>query len=137
MSHLGILDDMDHEAKYDTDVEYRKSELRIQALGAAISRRDWHAVEHAHAAIRDKFYSHGPRAALSAPASPPAPGGVRKIVQIAVVPGWMGAVADDGTAWSMRTSEGGWVQIVELPGKDEVPPPVPTIAGSDEPAGGE
>jgi hypothetical protein len=59
MTHLGVLDDMDHEAKYDTDAEYRKSELRIQALGAAISRRDWHAVEQAYAAIRDRFYSHG------------------------------------------------------------------------------
>lgn len=28
---------------------------RIQALGAAISRRDWSAVEQAHAAIRDAF----------------------------------------------------------------------------------
>lgn len=54
--HLGILDDMEHEAKISGDEEYRKSELRIQALGAAISRRDWHAVEVAHAAIRDKFY---------------------------------------------------------------------------------
>lgn len=54
--HLGILDDMDHEAKLDTDSELRKSELRIQALGAAISRRDWHATEQAYAAIRDKFY---------------------------------------------------------------------------------
>jgi hypothetical protein len=35
----------------------RQDELRIQALGAAISRRDWHAVEQAHAAIRDKFYA--------------------------------------------------------------------------------
>jgi hypothetical protein len=58
MTHLGVLDDMDHEVKYDTDAEYRKSELRIQALGAAISRRDWHAVEQAYAAIRDKFHSH-------------------------------------------------------------------------------
>lgn len=57
-AHLGLLDDMDHEAKWDTDAEYRKSELRIQALGAAISRRDWDAVEQAHAAIRDKFYAH-------------------------------------------------------------------------------
>ncbi len=56
--HLGLLDDADHEAKWDADAEYRKTELRIQALGAAISRRDWHAVEQAHAAIRDKFYSH-------------------------------------------------------------------------------
>lgn len=58
MSHLGLLDDADHEAKYGGDEEYRKSELRIQALGAAISRRDWHAVETAYASIRDKFYSH-------------------------------------------------------------------------------
>ena len=42
----------------ETDAEYRKSELRIQALGAAISRRDWHAVEQAFASIRDKFHSH-------------------------------------------------------------------------------
>lgn len=56
--HLGLLDDADHEAKIDADAEYRKSELRIQALGAAVSRRDWHAVELAYAAIRDTFYSH-------------------------------------------------------------------------------
>lgn len=56
--HLGLLDDMDHEAKWSTDTEYRSAELRIQALGSAISRRDWYAVEKAHAAIRDKFYSH-------------------------------------------------------------------------------
>lgn len=58
--HLGLLDDMDHEAKQDSDAEYRKSELRIQALGAAISRRDWSGVEQAYSAIRDKFYSHSP-----------------------------------------------------------------------------
>lgn len=57
--HLGILDDMEHEAKSETDAEYRKSELRVQALGAAISRRDWHATEKAYEAIRDKFYWHG------------------------------------------------------------------------------
>lgn len=57
-AHLGLLDDMDHEAKINSDAEYRESELRIQALGAAISRRDWHAAEQAYAAIRDKFYSH-------------------------------------------------------------------------------
>lgn len=61
--HLGLLDDMDHEAKWDTDAEYRRTELRIQALGAAISRRDWYAVEQAHAVIRDKFYSHSTPAA--------------------------------------------------------------------------
>ena len=33
----------------------RDEQLRIQALGAAISRKDWHAVELAHAAIRDEF----------------------------------------------------------------------------------
>lgn len=54
-----VLDEMDHEAKYGDPMgpKYRDQELRIQALGAAISRRDWHAVEQAHAAIRDKFYS--------------------------------------------------------------------------------
>jgi predicted short-subunit dehydrogenase-like oxidoreductase (DUF2520 family) len=38
------------------DSTYRKNELRIHALGAAISRRDWHAVEQAHAAIRDNSH---------------------------------------------------------------------------------
>ena len=33
----------------------RRAQLRIQALGAAISRRDWWAVEQAYAAIRDAF----------------------------------------------------------------------------------
>jgi hypothetical protein len=37
--------------------ERRTEELRIHALGAAISRRDWHAVERAHADIRDAFAS--------------------------------------------------------------------------------
>ena len=58
--HLGLLDDMEHEAKYSDNVFRREAELRIHALGAAISRRDWHAVEQAHAAIRDKFYSPAP-----------------------------------------------------------------------------
>jgi hypothetical protein len=31
--------------------------LRIQALGAAISRKDWHAVEQAYNSIRDEFDS--------------------------------------------------------------------------------
>jgi len=57
-AHLGLLDDMDHEAKMSTDTEHRKAELRIQALGAAISIRNWHAVEQAYVAIRDKFYAH-------------------------------------------------------------------------------
>ena len=34
----------------------RQEELRIQAIGAAISRRGWHAAERAYEAIRDKFY---------------------------------------------------------------------------------
>jgi hypothetical protein len=35
----------------------REQELRIQALGAALSRRDWHEAERAYGAIRDKFYA--------------------------------------------------------------------------------
>lgn len=52
-----ILDEMDHEAKYQpaTVDTGRKEQLRIQALGAAISRRDWWAVEQAYSAIRDAF----------------------------------------------------------------------------------
>jgi hypothetical protein len=33
----------------------RFEQLRIQALGAAISRKDWWAVGQAHEAIRDAF----------------------------------------------------------------------------------
>jgi hypothetical protein len=33
----------------------REEQLRIQALGAALSRRDWHATERAYSAIRDEF----------------------------------------------------------------------------------
>ena len=33
----------------------RAEQLRIQALGAAISRRDWWATEQAYSAIRDAF----------------------------------------------------------------------------------
>jgi hypothetical protein len=53
-----VLDEMDHQAKYQpaTIDTKRESELRIQALGAAISRRDWHATERAYETIRDKFY---------------------------------------------------------------------------------
>lgn len=52
----GVLDEMDHEAKYLPSPDVRRlEELRIQALGAAISRRDWHAVERAYNAIRDAF----------------------------------------------------------------------------------
>lgn len=52
-----IVDEMDHQAKYQpaTVDTRREQELRIQALGAAISRRDWHAAEQAYEAIRDKF----------------------------------------------------------------------------------
>lgn len=32
-----------------------RRQLRIQALGAAISRKDWHAVTEAYNAIRDAF----------------------------------------------------------------------------------
>jgi hypothetical protein len=53
-----VLDEMDHQAKYQpaTVDPHREQELRIQALGAAISRRDWHAAERAYEAIRDKFH---------------------------------------------------------------------------------
>lgn len=58
-----VLDEMDHQAKYQpaTIDTHRQQELRIQALGAAISRRDWHAAERAYEAIRDAFSSikHG------------------------------------------------------------------------------
>ena len=37
----------------------RSEQLRIQALGAAISRRDWWAIEQAYAAIRDEFDRRG------------------------------------------------------------------------------
>jgi hypothetical protein len=52
-----VLDEMDHAAKYQSaTVDTRRAEqLRIQAVGAAISRRDWHAVERAYEAIRDEF----------------------------------------------------------------------------------
>jgi hypothetical protein len=33
----------------------RDEQLRIQAVGAAISGRDWHAAERAYEAIRDEF----------------------------------------------------------------------------------
>lgn len=35
----------------------RAERLRIQALGAAISRRDWHEAERAYEAIRDAFHA--------------------------------------------------------------------------------
>ncbi len=51
-----VLDEMDHEAKYMPSPDIRRQEeLRIQALGAAVSRRDWHAAERAYEAIRDEF----------------------------------------------------------------------------------
>jgi hypothetical protein len=33
----------------------RQEQLRIQALGAAISRKDWWAIQNAYNAIRDAF----------------------------------------------------------------------------------
>jgi hypothetical protein len=38
-----------------TEAENRQEQLRIQAMGAALSRRDWGAVEQAYSAIRDAF----------------------------------------------------------------------------------
>jgi hypothetical protein len=43
----------------------RQEQLRIQALGAAISRRDWHATERAYEAIRD-HYDRPPRSSRRA-----------------------------------------------------------------------
>jgi hypothetical protein len=53
-----VLDEMDHQATHQSPMAEprREQELRIQALGAALSRRDWHATERAYEAIRDKFY---------------------------------------------------------------------------------
>lgn len=39
----------------EQEAKKRRAELRIQALGAAISRRDWHATVMAYEAIRDAF----------------------------------------------------------------------------------
>lgn len=60
-----VLDEMDHQAKYQSATvhPFREQELRIQGLGAAISRRDWHATERAYETIRDKFYARAPKAA--------------------------------------------------------------------------
>ena len=54
-----IMDEMDHERQYQpsTSDDWRTQELRIQALGAEVSRRDWHATERAYEAIRDAFYA--------------------------------------------------------------------------------
>jgi hypothetical protein len=37
------------------EARQERRRLRIQALGAAISRKDWHAVGEAYNAIRDAF----------------------------------------------------------------------------------
>lgn len=39
----------------EQEAKKRRAELRIQALGAAISRRDWHTTVMAYEAIRDAF----------------------------------------------------------------------------------
>lgn len=54
-----VMDEMDHERQYQKSTlgGWREQELRIQALGAALSRRDWHAMERAYEAIRDAFYA--------------------------------------------------------------------------------
>lgn len=56
-AHGEVLDEIDHQAKYQSATvdTRREQELRIQALGAAISRRDWNATERAYETIRDKF----------------------------------------------------------------------------------
>jgi hypothetical protein len=48
-------EEMDAEYLKKVEARQRKRQLRIQALGAAISQKDWHAVGVAYNAIRDAF----------------------------------------------------------------------------------
>lgn len=52
-----VMDELDHANRLAQELprDGRKEQIRIQALGAAISRRDWHATEVAYAALRDAF----------------------------------------------------------------------------------
>ena len=58
-----VMDELDHAARLAQEEPWasaeklRSEELRIHALGAAISRREWSEVERAHAAIRDEFHA--------------------------------------------------------------------------------
>jgi hypothetical protein len=47
--------EMSAEWMKEQETKKRNEQLRIQALGAAISRRDWHATMIAYEAIRDAF----------------------------------------------------------------------------------
>ena len=59
MSNIGATEreceEMGREHLAKIEARQRKRQLRIQALGAAISRKDWHAAEQAYNAIRDAF----------------------------------------------------------------------------------
>lgn len=63
-----VMDELDHAARlaqeepWTSAEKLRAEELRIHALGAAISRREWSEVERAHAAIRDEFHARQRRA---------------------------------------------------------------------------
>lgn len=63
-----VMDELDHAARLAQEEPWtsagklRAEELRIHALGAAISRREWSEVERAHSAIRDEFHSRQRRA---------------------------------------------------------------------------
>lgn len=59
MSNIGATEreceEMGAEHAKRLEERQRRRQLRIQALGAAISRKDWHAAEQAYNAIRDAF----------------------------------------------------------------------------------
>jgi hypothetical protein len=48
-------EEVNHEFLEKQEARQRRRQLRIQALGAAISQKDWHAVSEAYNAIRDAF----------------------------------------------------------------------------------
>lgn len=48
-------DEMNEDHNQWLEDKKRREQLRIQALGAAISRRDWWSAEQAYSAIRDAF----------------------------------------------------------------------------------
>lgn len=73
-----VLDEMDHQAKYQSATldTRREQQLRIQALGAALSRRDWHATERAYEVIRDEFDKRGQPLYAAPPAATSEPVGL-------------------------------------------------------------
>lgn len=83
----------------------REEQLRIQAVGAAISRREWWEVEQAYNAIRDEFDRRP--ASPSPAASPASPSGVRvkPLEWHRVTYGWLAfeewyRIEDNGPNWT-------------------------------------